>query len=71
MIWFTGPNCWSSISRHIEPATIGDITAGSTSRLTKTFFRGRSAWKCSASSMPSTSWIGSATAMIRKVRPSA
>jgi hypothetical protein len=68
MIWFKGPKRWSNISRHIDPPTIGEIIAGSTRRATISRLPGRSAWKCSAMSMPRTSWIGNATAMMARVR---
>ena len=68
MIWFIGPKRWSNISRHIDPPTMGEIIAGRTRRATNSRLPGRSAWKCRARSMPRTSWIGSATAMIASVR---
>ena len=69
MIWLIGPKLWSNISRHIEPATIGETTAGKTRSATNSRLSGRSTWKCKASSRPSTSSIGSATARMSKRAP--
>ena len=70
-IWLTGPKRWSNSSRHIEPATIGEITVGMINSATKIWRPGRRSRNSCAMGRPKMVSSGSAIAVIRKVWPSA
>ena len=68
-MWLMGPKRWSNKRRQVAPATIGEITVGSTSKAMKIWRPGMRSRNRSAIAMPSTSSIGKAITVNSTVWP--